>query len=174
MDKDSKGGKTENWMERSPPIYLFPLISNVYFFHCISPRHQNEEPVFSSDCRVFFTTVPLKQGDHGTFNHITMISNRVKVRQAFAEMCRLSLIRTPALVWYLLHSQSQLFDCSVSRTTRGPRSKFWGNGSSHDNSVLFYSSSSKSEGRGAGVRHLTSGSWEVSQILAYDEGARSV
>ncbi|XP_075886811.1 inactive dipeptidyl peptidase 10-like [Nelusetta ayraudi] len=67
----------------------------------------NEEPVFSRDCKVFFTTVPLKQGDHGTFNHITMISNQ-------------------------------------------------------------------SEGRGGGVRHLTSGSWEVSQILAYDEGARSV
>lgn len=32
----------------------------------------------------------------------------------------------------------------------------------------------QSEGQGGGVRHLTSGSWEVSQILAYDEMAQSV
>ncbi|KAE8299536.1 Inactive dipeptidyl peptidase 10 Dipeptidyl peptidase IV-related protein 3 [Larimichthys crocea] len=68
---------------------------------------QNEEPVFSKDCSTFFITMPLKQGGHGTFNHITMISNQ-------------------------------------------------------------------SEGQEVNVRHLTSGSWEVSQILAYDERTNSV
>ncbi|TKS67535.1 Inactive dipeptidyl peptidase 10 [Collichthys lucidus] len=67
----------------------------------------NEEPVFSKDCSTFFITMPLKQGGHGTFNHITMISNQ-------------------------------------------------------------------SEGQEVNVRHLTSGSWEVSQILAYDERTNSV
>lgn len=116
-------------MERSPPIYLFTLTSKVnahhlallsyfssplWYFFDTTPRHQNEEPVFSRDCKVFFTTVPLKQGDHGTFNHITMISNQVKLRQTFAVICRLHLIRTPTLVWYPLHSHSQLSNCSVS------------------------------------------------------------
>uniref|UniRef100_A0A3B5BIP1 Inactive dipeptidyl peptidase 10-like n=1 Tax=Stegastes partitus TaxID=144197 RepID=A0A3B5BIP1_9TELE len=63
---------------------------------------QNEEPVFSSDYRTLFITMPLKHSDRGTFNHITMISNQ-------------------------------------------------------------------SEGQEVTLRHLTSGSWEVSQILAYDE-----
>ncbi|XP_033990443.1 inactive dipeptidyl peptidase 10-like [Trematomus bernacchii] len=68
---------------------------------------QNEEPVFSMDCTTFFITLPLKQGGHGTFNHITMISNQ-------------------------------------------------------------------SEGQEVNLRHLTSGSWEVSHILAYDENTHSV
>ncbi|KAF3842711.1 hypothetical protein F7725_001560 [Dissostichus mawsoni] len=68
---------------------------------------QNEEPVFSKDCTTFFITLPLKQGGHGTFNHITMISNQ-------------------------------------------------------------------SEGQEVNLRHLTSGSWEVSHILAYDENTHSV
>ncbi|TKS67519.1 Inactive dipeptidyl peptidase 10 [Collichthys lucidus] len=71
------------------------------------PYPKNEEPVFSKDCSTFFITMPLKQGGHGTFNHITMISNQ-------------------------------------------------------------------SEGQEVNVRHLTSGSWEVSQILAYDERTNSV
>eukprot|EP00064_Thunnus_orientalis_P003779 superscaffoldBa00000322_g3790 len=68
---------------------------------------QNEEPVFSKDCTIFFITMPLKQGGRGSFNHITMISNQ-------------------------------------------------------------------SEGQEVNLRHLTSGSWEVSQILAYDESTNSV
>ncbi|KAK2906380.1 hypothetical protein Q8A73_010323 [Channa argus] len=68
---------------------------------------QNEEPVFSRDCTIFFITMPIKHGGHGAFNHITMISNQ-------------------------------------------------------------------SEGQEVNIRHLTSGSWEVSQILAYDEGNNSV
>ncbi|XP_037645724.1 inactive dipeptidyl peptidase 10-like [Sebastes umbrosus] len=68
---------------------------------------QNEEPIFSKDCTTFFITMPLKHGDRGTFNHITMISNQ-------------------------------------------------------------------SEGQEVNVRHLTSGSWEVFQILAYDESTNSV
>ncbi|XP_034430778.1 inactive dipeptidyl peptidase 10-like [Hippoglossus hippoglossus] len=68
---------------------------------------QNEEPVFSRDCSTFFITLPLKHGDRGTFNHITMISN---------------------------HSEDQEVN----------------------------------------LRHLTSGSWEVSHILAYDETTNSV
>ncbi|XP_029385720.1 inactive dipeptidyl peptidase 10-like [Echeneis naucrates] len=61
---------------------------------------QNEEPVFSKDCKTLFITMPLKHGGRGTFNHITMISN---------------------------------------------------------------------QGEEGNLRHLTSGSWEVSKILAYDE-----
>ncbi|CAB1447086.1 unnamed protein product [Pleuronectes platessa] len=68
---------------------------------------QNEEPVFSRDCSTFFITMPLKHGDRGTFNHITMISNQ-------------------------------------------------------------------SEDQEVNLRHLTSGSWEVSHILAYDETSNSV
>ncbi|XP_015810470.3 inactive dipeptidyl peptidase 10 isoform X2 [Nothobranchius furzeri] len=64
--------------------------------------HQNEEPLFSDDCTTFFITMPLKDGNHGAFNHITMISNQ---------------------------SSSQEVN----------------------------------------VRHLTSGNWDVSQILSYDE-----
>uniref|UniRef100_A0A3Q3H0A4 Dipeptidylpeptidase IV N-terminal domain-containing protein n=1 Tax=Labrus bergylta TaxID=56723 RepID=A0A3Q3H0A4_9LABR len=37
---------------------------------------QSEEPAFSKDCSTFFITMPLKHGGHGTFNHITMISNQ--------------------------------------------------------------------------------------------------
>ncbi|XP_026152292.1 inactive dipeptidyl peptidase 10-like [Mastacembelus armatus] len=69
--------------------------------------HQNEEPVFDKDCTKVFITMPLKHGDNGTFNHITMISNQ-------------------------------------------------------------------SEGQEVNLRHLTSGSWEVCQILAYDENTNSV
>uniref|UniRef100_UPI0037E8AFD8 inactive dipeptidyl peptidase 10-like n=1 Tax=Semicossyphus pulcher TaxID=241346 RepID=UPI0037E8AFD8 len=68
---------------------------------------QNEEPVFSEDCTTFFITMPLKHSGSGTFNHITMISN-------------------------------------------------------------------KSEGQEVNLRHLTSGSWEVTHILAYDEKTNSV
>nr|XP_019955180.1 PREDICTED: inactive dipeptidyl peptidase 10-like [Paralichthys olivaceus] len=68
---------------------------------------QNEEPVFSRDCTTVFITMPLKQGDRGTFNHITLISNQ-------------------------------------------------------------------SEDQEVNLRHLTSGSWEVSQILAFDETTNSV
>ncbi|XP_044072620.1 inactive dipeptidyl peptidase 10-like isoform X2 [Siniperca chuatsi] len=68
---------------------------------------QNEEPVFSKDCTTFFITMPLKHSSHGTFNHITMVSNQ-------------------------------------------------------------------SEGQEVNFRHLTSGSWEVSQILAYDESTDSI
>nr|XP_020475860.1 inactive dipeptidyl peptidase 10-like isoform X1 [Monopterus albus] len=68
---------------------------------------QNEEPVFSKDCKTFFITIPLKHGGRGTFNHITMIS-------------------------------------------------------------------SQSEGQKVNLRHLTSGSWEVSQILAYAESTNLV
>ncbi|XP_051814855.1 inactive dipeptidyl peptidase 10-like isoform X2 [Acanthochromis polyacanthus] len=68
---------------------------------------QNEEPVFSRDYTTLFITMPLKHSDHGTFNHITMISNQ-------------------------------------------------------------------SEGQEVTLRHLTSGSWEVSQILAYDENTNSL
>uniref|UniRef100_A0A3Q3LII1 Inactive dipeptidyl peptidase 10-like n=1 Tax=Mastacembelus armatus TaxID=205130 RepID=A0A3Q3LII1_9TELE len=70
--------------------------------------HQNEEPVFDKDCTKVFITMPLKHGDNGTFNHITMISNQVKLLQK------------------------------------------------------------------VNLRHLTSGSWEVCQILAYDENTNSV
>ncbi|XP_051260372.1 inactive dipeptidyl peptidase 10-like isoform X1 [Dicentrarchus labrax] len=68
---------------------------------------QNEEPVFSKDCTIFFITMPLKHGGRGGFNHIAKISNL-------------------------------------------------------------------SEGQEVDVRHLTSGSWEVFQILAYDESTNSV
>ncbi|XP_069389223.1 inactive dipeptidyl peptidase 10-like [Paralichthys olivaceus] len=68
---------------------------------------QNEEPVFSRDCTTVFITMPLKQGDRGTFNHITLISNQ-------------------------------------------------------------------SEDQEVNLRHLTSGSWEVSLILAFDETTNSV
>ncbi|XP_040913929.1 inactive dipeptidyl peptidase 10-like [Toxotes jaculatrix] len=68
---------------------------------------QNEEPVFTKDCTMFFITMPIKHGGSGTFNHITMVSNQ-------------------------------------------------------------------SEGQEVNIRHLTSGSWEVSQILAYDENTSSV
>ncbi|KAK2839438.1 hypothetical protein Q5P01_013178 [Channa striata] len=68
---------------------------------------QNEEPIFSKDCTIFFITMPIKHGGRGAFNHITMISNQ-------------------------------------------------------------------SEGQEVNVRHLTSGSWDVSQILAYDERNNSV
>ncbi|XP_028248756.1 inactive dipeptidyl peptidase 10-like [Parambassis ranga] len=68
---------------------------------------QNEEPVFSKDCTTFFINMPLKHGGHGTFNHITMISNQ-------------------------------------------------------------------SDGPEVNIRHLTSGSWEVSKILANDENKHSV
>uniref|UniRef100_A0A8C4H4E3 Inactive dipeptidyl peptidase 10 n=1 Tax=Dicentrarchus labrax TaxID=13489 RepID=A0A8C4H4E3_DICLA len=66
---------------------------------------QNEEPVFSKDCTIFFITMPLKHGGRGGFNHIAKISNL---------------------------------------------------------------------GQEVDVRHLTSGSWEVFQILAYDESTNSV
>ncbi|XP_033901188.2 inactive dipeptidyl peptidase 10-like isoform X1 [Acipenser ruthenus] len=36
---------------------------------------QNEEPVFSQDCRTFFLTVPVKNGRHGAFHHIAMFSD---------------------------------------------------------------------------------------------------
>lgn len=83
-----------NSMKRVSAKYLFTATSEMN--HCsnasnfllllfISRHHQNEEPVFSKDYKVFFTTVPLKQGDQGTFNHITMISNRVKLRQTFMQ-----------------------------------------------------------------------------------------
>lgn len=127
-------------MERSPPIYRFHidrqsertslgigilhLSSPLWYFFYVTPRRQNEEPVFSRDCKVFFTTVPLKQGDHGTFNHITMISNQVKLRQTFAVTCKMRLIRTPALVWYPLHRHSQLCNRSVSWSAREPRLHF--------------------------------------------------
>ncbi|XP_058478976.1 inactive dipeptidyl peptidase 10-like [Solea solea] len=68
---------------------------------------QNEEPVFSGDCTTFFITMPLKHGDSGTFNHITMISNEF-------------------------------------------------------------------EGQEVSLRHLTSGSWEVSEILAYDKTTKTI
>uniref|UniRef100_H3DKF2 Dipeptidyl-peptidase 10 (Non-functional) n=1 Tax=Tetraodon nigroviridis TaxID=99883 RepID=H3DKF2_TETNG len=68
---------------------------------------QNEEPLYSRDCRTFFITVPLKHSHRGTFSHITMISDR-------------------------------------------------------------------NDGGEGSVRHLTSGSWEVTQLLAYDESVSSV
>lgn len=40
---------------------------------------QNEEPLYSRDHMTFFITVPLKHSDSGTFSHITMISNRVRL-----------------------------------------------------------------------------------------------
>lgn len=43
---------------------------------------------------------------------------------------------------------------------------------SHDHAVS--ARASQSEGQEGSVRHLTSGSWEVSQILAYDERTHSV
>ncbi|XP_077393164.1 inactive dipeptidyl peptidase 10-like [Festucalex cinctus] len=66
---------------------------------------QNEEPMFSKDCTVFFMTLPLKHILLGAFHHVTMIYNQ-----------------------------------------------------------------------GEDVKHLplTSGNWEVSQILGYDESSRSV
>lgn len=39
--------------------------------------------------------------------------------------------------------------------------------------VVLYSQSD-GQGQGVNLRHLTSGSWEVIQILAYDESAHSV
>lgn len=42
---------------------------------------QNEEPLYSRDHMTFFITVPLKHSDSGTFSHITMISNRVRLLQ---------------------------------------------------------------------------------------------
>ncbi|XP_077436620.1 inactive dipeptidyl peptidase 10-like isoform X2 [Vanacampus margaritifer] len=66
---------------------------------------QNEEPMFSKDCTIFFMTLPLKHIALGAFRHVTMIYNQ-----------------------------------------------------------------------GEDVKHLplTSGSWEVSQILGYDESTKSV
>ncbi|XP_022535999.2 inactive dipeptidyl peptidase 10 isoform X1 [Astyanax mexicanus] len=68
---------------------------------------QNEEPVFSQDGTTFFMTLPIKHGSHGSFHHITMMSE---------------------------------------------------------------------QGTGAevNIRHLTSGSWEVTKILAYDESLNTV
>lgn len=43
---------------------------------------------------------------------------------------------------------------------------------SHDHAVS--ARASQSDGQDSSVRHLTSGSWEVSEILAYDERTRSV
>lgn len=51
---------------------------------------QNEEPIFSKDCTTFFITMPLKHGGLGTFNHITMISNQVKLLETFNKMNRFS------------------------------------------------------------------------------------
>lgn len=42
---------------------------------------QNEEPLYSRDCRTFFITVPLKHSHRGTFSHINMISDRVRLLQ---------------------------------------------------------------------------------------------
>ncbi|XP_061648007.1 inactive dipeptidyl peptidase 10-like isoform X2 [Phyllopteryx taeniolatus] len=66
---------------------------------------QNEEPMFSKDCTIFFTTLPIKHVVLGAFHHVTMISN---------------------------------------------------------------------QGDDIKLRPLTSGSWEVSQILGYDESTKSV
>ncbi|XP_024864521.1 inactive dipeptidyl peptidase 10 isoform X2 [Kryptolebias marmoratus] len=68
---------------------------------------QDEQPVFSADGRTFFVTVPLKDGRHGAFSHVTMISNQA-------------------------------------------------------------------EGQEVSLRHLTSGSWDVAQILAFDEQIQSL
>lgn len=84
------------WITRRCSNVLF---SGFSFFTCISSlflaTNQNEEPVFSKDCNVFLTTVPLKQGDQGTFNHITMISNRVKLPHT--QTRRLSFIQKSTL-----------------------------------------------------------------------------
>ncbi|KAA8579421.1 hypothetical protein FQN60_006514 [Etheostoma spectabile] len=61
-----------------------------------------QEPLFSKDRSRFFLTLPVKQGGHGDFHHITMFSKKLR--------------------------------------------------SDHDE-----------------VRHLTSGDWEVTKIVAYDE-----
>lgn len=53
---------------------MFPGLNGVSF-------PQNEEPLYSRDCRTFFITVPLKHSHHGTFRHINMISDRVRLLQ---------------------------------------------------------------------------------------------
>ncbi|XP_051564356.1 inactive dipeptidyl peptidase 10-like [Myxocyprinus asiaticus] len=63
---------------------------------------QNEKPVFSKDGETFFITSPLKQGGHGSFRHLAMMSQQ-------------------------------------------------------------------SKGQDVNMRHLTSGTWEVTEILTYDE-----
>lgn len=88
-------------MEQLLPKYVFFFLLTEPFSRCCSsftqcfnippPRPQNEEPAFSRDCTTFFITVPLKQGDRGTFSHITMISNRVKLRQAFIKTSAFSV-----------------------------------------------------------------------------------
>lgn len=40
---------------------------------------QNEEPLYSRDYMTFFITMPLQHSNSGTFSHITMISNQVRL-----------------------------------------------------------------------------------------------
>ncbi|XP_066542027.1 inactive dipeptidyl peptidase 10-like [Hoplias malabaricus] len=68
---------------------------------------QNEEPVFSKDGATFFMTLPIKHGSHGSFRHITMMSEQ-------------------------------------------------------------------DTGTEVNIRHLTSGSWEVTKIMAYDQSLNTV
>uniref|UniRef100_A0A3Q3BB99 Inactive dipeptidyl peptidase 10-like n=1 Tax=Kryptolebias marmoratus TaxID=37003 RepID=A0A3Q3BB99_KRYMA len=41
---------------------------------------QGEEPLFSEDSGTFFITLPVRQGGHGDFHHITMFSQKDEVR----------------------------------------------------------------------------------------------
>ncbi|XP_013874029.1 inactive dipeptidyl peptidase 10 [Austrofundulus limnaeus] len=41
---------------------------------------QREEPLFSEDSSRFFLTLPIKQGGHGDFHHITMFTQKGEVR----------------------------------------------------------------------------------------------
>lgn len=161
MDRKDKNRifsqRPARWIAR----HIFSSASHLLHSFLISRHHQNEEPVFSKDCKVLLTTVPLKQGDQGTFNHITVISNRVKLK---LNLVRLILFTTAPRLSRFPKRWKKLrlhFDVIQVHITILPR-------------CAFHFSSSKSEGRGSGVRHLTSGSWEVTQVLAYDEEARSV
>ncbi|XP_032424054.1 inactive dipeptidyl peptidase 10-like [Xiphophorus hellerii] len=68
---------------------------------------QHQEPLFSRDCSTFFISAALRDGGHGVFSHIVMIS-------------------------------------------------------------------SQSDGEEVKVQQMTSGSWDVSEVLSYDENSRSV
>ncbi|XP_051938967.1 inactive dipeptidyl peptidase 10-like [Hippocampus zosterae] len=101
------------WVNRAQNMSIFTLC-DIHTTKC-TKRHvlisekwisrQNEEPMFSKDCTIFFTTLPLQHIVLGAFRHVTMISN---------------------------------------------------------------------QGDDVKLLPLTSGSWEVSQILGYDESTKSV
>lgn len=115
---------------------------------------QNQEPVFSKDGSRFFLTIPVKQGGQGDFHHIAMFTKSVGA-------VILQFWNTP---WSSCHSLafSVLTLCLF----------FFKRVFIEKKKSQFVFSQFRSDQND--VRHLTSGNWEVTKILAYDEGEQTM